>query len=130
MHVATALAGKAPGRRLPLILALAVVLAAGVTVLTWPRVTTVKTMTATERYGEDGEHVAILQHVHAPVGVDHWQVVIGRDPGGGYGHVVRLDASGVDPSSVVAEWGKDHATLVYGTGHRLAVPARFFTGGR
>ncbi|MDI6104748.1 hypothetical protein QLQ12_39775 [Actinoplanes sp. NEAU-A12] len=130
MDMAAAPAGKARGRRVWLILALAVVLVAGVAVLTWPRVTTVKTMTATEHYGEDGGHVAVLKHVHAPLGTDHWEIVMGRDPSGGYGHGVRLDATGVDASSVVVEWGKDDATIVYGSGHRLTVPARFFTGGR
>ena len=130
MHEVTAAAGKAPGHRVRLIVALAVVLVASVAVLTWPRTTTVKTMTATERYGEDGGHVAVLKHVHAPLGIDHWVVVMGRDPGGGYGHRVRLEATGVDPSSVAVEWTQDDATLVYGTGHRVTVPARFFTGGR
>lgn len=130
MHGATPSAGKAPGRRVLLILALAVVLGAGVAVLTWPRVTTVKTMTATETYGEGRRHVAVLKHVHAPLGTDYWKIVMGRDTSGNYGHMVQLDASGVDPGSVSVEWGKDDATLVYGTGHRLTVPARFFTGGR
>ncbi|MEV4701822.1 hypothetical protein [Actinoplanes sp. NPDC049316] len=122
---------EAAARRVRLVVALvAVVLVAGLALLTWPRTTTVRTMTATVAYGGEGAHVAVLKHVHAPVGTDHWVVVLGRDPGGDYGHQVRLDATGVDAGSVGVQWEKDAAVLVYGSGHRVSVPSRFFTGGR
>ncbi|WP_199512541.1 hypothetical protein [Nucisporomicrobium flavum] len=126
---------EAPGRRTwPIVVAAAVVAAVaatGLLLLTWPRTTTVRTMPATVGYGgAPAAHVAVLRHVHAPLGTDHWLVVLGSDPGGDYGHVVRLDATGVDPASVTVQWEKDAAVLVYGSGHRLSVPSRFFTGGR
>jgi hypothetical protein len=124
---------ETPGRRAwPVVAAavLAAAVAASLVLLTWPRTTTVRTMPATVRYGDDAAHVAVLKHVHAPLGTDHWVVVLGRDPGGDYGHHVRLDATGVDASSVDVQWEGDAAVLAYGSGHRVSVPSRFFTGGR
>ncbi|UQU67796.1 hypothetical protein COUCH_16630 [Couchioplanes caeruleus] len=126
---------EVPHRRTwPIVVAAAVLAAAaaaGLLLLTWPRTTTVRTMPATVAYGGGSPvHVAVLRHVHAPLGTDHWLVVLGSDPGGDYGHVVRLDATGVDPASVAVQWEQDAAVLVYGSGHRLSVPSRFFTGGR
>jgi hypothetical protein len=113
-----------------MVAAAGVVVAGGVAALTWPRTTTVKTMTATVDYADGGEHLAIVQHVEAPVGVDHFEVVLGRDPSGTYGHRVRLEATGLDPESVSIRWAKDNAILTYASGHQLTVPARAFTGGR
>src|SRR5690242_15178248 len=94
---------QAPRRRTwPIVAAAALVAlaAAAAVLLTWPRTTTVRTMPATVSYGGEPAHVAVLKHVHAPLGTDHWVLVLGRDPGGDYGHHVRLDATGVDPASV------------------------------
>ena len=61
---------------------------------------------------------------------NHYEVVLGRDPGGDYGHRVRLDATGMDPAELTVEWTPDGAWLDYRSGHRAFVPASFFIGGR
>jgi hypothetical protein len=117
--------------------------AVAVVALWWPRTTvvSVSTQPAAVTYSDDSVHVAVVKHVRAPIAalrlsdddasdLSHYTVVLGRDPSGGYGHHVRLDASGADPSGLTVEWTADGAWLTYRSGHRLFVPAASFTGGR
>ena len=106
--------------------------------LFWPRTTVVRVLhqPAGVVYG-GGERVAVLKHVRAPVvaldllvGADHYDLVLGGDPQGAYGHYVRLDASGMDPSQLTIEWKPEGVWLSYPTGHRLFVPAKSFSFGR
>jgi hypothetical protein len=114
-----------------------------VVALWWPRTTVLKVISQPPgvQYADDSAHVAVLKHVRAPIAalqfsnvgnpaVDHYEVVLGRDPGGGYGHHIRIAATGADPADLTVDWTTDGAWLVYRSGHRLFVPARFFIGGR
>ncbi len=118
-----------------------VALAAAVA-LWWPRTTVVQVFQqpAGLTYADGSSHIAVLKRVRAPVAAlglsaavpaaDHYQIVLSRDPGGHYGHRVRLDATGVDPNGLTVEWTTDGAWLTYPSGHRLFVPAKSFIGGR
>ena len=111
----------------------ALVLVFAAALVAWPRtgVVEVHTQPSTVVYAEDtATHVAVLVRTHAPVGVDRHAVVLGKDPSGRYGHHVRLEATDVDPTDLSVEWVADGAWLVYGSGHRVFVPATFFLGGR
>lgn len=57
-------------------------------------------------------------------------VVLGRDPGGGYGHEVVVDATSSSAQPSAVEWTEAGATLTYPSGHRVFVPAAKFIGGR
>lgn len=112
---------------------LVIALTTAVAVLSWPRTNVVEVFTqpSTITYQQDaGAHVAVLRHVHAFVGVDHYDVVLGRDRGGSYGHLVRLDMTGVDPTALTVEWTTEGAWLVLRSGHRVLVPADKIVGGR
>jgi hypothetical protein len=120
------------------LLAAVVVLAAIALALGLPRTTVVRTSSqpAGVVYPTDRTtHVAVLRHVRSPMaavglGADHYEVVLGRDPSGGYGHRVRVEATGADASQFTVEWTTEGAWLAYPTGHRLFVPARSFLHGR
>jgi hypothetical protein len=112
-------------------------------VLCWPRTTTVKVFTQPGAvvYSDDSTHIAALKHVRAPLAalrpwadntsdLDHYEIYLGRDPGGGYGHYVRLDATDMDPTRLIVEWKADGAWLDFQSGHRVFVPATYFIGGR
>lgn len=116
---------------------------AATVVLWWPRTTVVRVEQQPPAvvYPDGGRHVAVLRHVRAPITalrstgsgpspVDHYEVVLGRDPSGDHGHRIRFDATGMDPDDLTVEWTADGATLAYRSGHRIFVPATFFTGGR
>ncbi|MGA3488092.1 hypothetical protein ACK8GG_08770 [Micromonosporaceae bacterium DT55] len=92
-------------------------------------------------YADGGTHYVVLQRVRAPIAalglggdgtsaLDHYEIVIGRDPGAGYGHPIRIEAGGADPTQLTVLWTSDGVWLDYPTGHRLFVPAKSFTGGR
>ncbi len=111
--------------------------------LWWPRATVLKVISQPPGvgYADDSTHVAVLKRVRAPIAVpqlpnvdasalDHYEVVMGRDPSGGYGHHIRIEATGADPADLTVEWTADGAWLVYRSGHRLFVPAKYFIGGR
>ena len=98
-------------------------------------------ITYTANGTDGGTHYVLLQHVRAPIAalgfgadgtsaLDHYELVIGGDPSGGYGHRVRVEATGVDPEQLSVQWTNDGVWLEYPTGHRLFVPAKSFTGGR
>jgi hypothetical protein len=125
-----------------IVVACGVLLAAGIA-LYWPRTTAVKTFTqpAGVVYADGSVHTAVLRHVRAPISAlqpwtdgssdhDHYEVCLGRDPGGGYGHFVRLGATDLDPARLTVEWSADGAWLTFTSGHRVLVPAASFIGGR
>ncbi|RKR87014.1 hypothetical protein BDK92_1286 [Micromonospora pisi] len=139
---------RTPERVRSVRIAVAVVLAVGVVIgavlLCWPRRTVVEVINQPPevRYADgDNSHVAVLVHVRAPIAalqlsaggtssLDHYEVVLGSDPSGGYGHLVRVDATGMDPGRLTVVWTVEGAWLNYQHGHRLFVPAKSFVGGR
>jgi hypothetical protein len=142
--IATPPAADSDGRRRVRVAVAAVcgVVVAAV-VLWWPRTTVVKVFSQPPAvaYSDGSGHVAVLKRVRAPIAglqaavnsrsvLDHYEVVLGRDPGGGYGHRVRVDATGLDAAELTVEWTADGAWLGYPSGHRMFVPAAGFTGGR
>ena len=112
--------------------------------LCWPRTSTIKTSTqpASVKYSDGSTHAAVLKRVRAPIAAlgltdtiafaaNHYEIYLGRDPGGDYGHHLRLDATGMDPSDMTVEWTAEGAWLTFpSTGHRIFVPADSFVGGR
>ncbi|WP_416901806.1 hypothetical protein [Micromonospora echinospora] len=129
--------------RVAVVLALVCGVVAAAVVLWWPRTTVVRVVDQPSEvvYADGSRHFAVLTHVRAPIAairllgeassaVDHYAVVLGRDPGGSYGHRVRLDATGMDPADLTVEWTSDGVWLSYPSGHRVFVPATRFTGGR
>jgi hypothetical protein len=111
--------------------------------LCWPRTSDVKAFTqpAPDLYKDGSIHTAVLKHVRAPISalrpwadgdsdLDHYEVYLGRDPSGGYGHHVRLGATDLDPTRLTVEWTSDGAWLDFASGHRVFVPAASFVGGR
>ena len=134
--------GRRPRRSTLVIAAVCGVVVAAVA-LWWPRTTVIRVISQPPGvvYADDSTHVAVLKRVRAPMAalplpnldtsaLDHYEVVMGRDPSGGYGHHVRIEATGADPADLTVEWTADGAWLVYQSGHRLFVPAKYFTGGR
>jgi hypothetical protein len=136
---------SAPGNRVrtATFVAAAIGVLVAATILWWPRTTVVKTFSQPPGvvYSDDSLHTVVLQHVHAPIavlrlsddstsGLDHYEVYLGRDPSGGYGHHVRLDATDMDPTRLTVEWATEGVSLNFGSGHRVFVPATSFVGGR
>ncbi len=77
--------------------------------------------------------MAALWHVTGvgtPVGFgpDHYEVLLGTSTE--YGHIVQFEASDFDPEDLHVTWVTAGATLGYGSGHRVFVPAEEFLGGR
>ena len=122
--------------------AAAVVVVVAAVAAWWPQTDVVEVFRGDANYGGGQQQVAVLRHVRAPISalrmspdttseVDHYELVLGSDPSGGYGHHVRLDvgtADGVDDLTV--QWAESGATIRYGSGHVLSVPAQLFVGGR
>ena len=135
--------GRRRTSRLVALVVAGAVVALGV-FLCWPRSSTIKTSTQPESvtYSDGSTHTAVLKRVKAPIAAlglteaigfvpDHYEVYLGRDPGGEYGHHLRLDAGGMDPSDMTVEWTVEGAWLTFSpTGHRTFVPADSFVGGR
>ena len=134
-----------PGRRgrTAIFIAAAIGILVVATILSWTRTTDVKAFSQPPGvvYSDDSPHTVVLQHVHAPIaalrlsddstsGLDHYEVYLGRDPSGGYGHHVRLDATDMDPTRLTVEWTTEGVSLNFESGHRVFVPAAAFVGGR
>lgn len=118
-----------------LLAVLAVVVAA--VALGWPRTTVVKVIDqpAGVAYSDDSAHFAVVRQIRAPIAAirpaqGYYEVVLGRDPGGDYGHHVRFEATDLDPADLAVDWTAEGAWLGYRSGHRVFVPATFFVGGR
>lgn len=85
-------------------------------------------------YSDERIHTATVFHRRsylAPVvGTDRFEVVLGSDPNGSYGHTVRFEATDLDTSDLEVTWDEGGALITYGSGHAVRVPAAMFTGGR
>ncbi|MFQ6226230.1 hypothetical protein [Nocardia sp. NPDC002869] len=58
-------------------------------------------------------------------------IVVGRDPGMGYGHPVYFEILGNrDPELASAQWSPEGVSIRLDSGHEIFVPADAFTGGR
>ncbi|MEU4434453.1 hypothetical protein AB0H60_17675 [Nocardia rhamnosiphila] len=58
-------------------------------------------------------------------------IVVGRDPGMGYGHPVYFEILGNrDPELASARWSPEGVAIRLDSGHEIFVPADAFTGGR
>ena len=135
--------GRRRTSRLVALAAAGAVVALGV-FLWWPRTSTItmSTQPAAVTYADGSTHTAVLKRVRAPIAAlgltdtigfapNHYEIYLGRDPGGDYGHHLRLDATGMDPSDMTVEWTPEGAWLTFPpTGHRAFVPADSFVGGR
>ncbi|WP_218617691.1 hypothetical protein [Cryptosporangium aurantiacum] len=133
-----------PGLRALLGAVAVVAVLTAVVALWWPRssVVAVHRQPADVVYADGHSHVAVLRHVRAPIAAlrladdasvaeDHYVLVLGSDPAGAYGHMVRLDAgTATDAERLTVVWTPEGAEITYGSGHRLFVPAALFTGGR
>jgi hypothetical protein len=122
-------------RRATIGLAAAILLVGGLGVLSLRRTRLVETFDqpASVTYRDGYQHTATLWHitgVGTPVGLgpDHYEVLLGSSSS--YGHTVRLGATGFDPTDLPVSWEPDGAWLVYGSGHRVFVPAEEFLFGR
>lgn len=108
----------------------------------WPRSEVVEVYRSDVKYADGRSHVAVVRHVRAPItalrlgdpvesDADHYEVVLGSDPSGNYGHRIRLDVgAGTDVESIRVEFTPDWATIDLRSGHSLTVPASAFLGGR
>jgi hypothetical protein len=108
----------------------------------WPQTDVVEVFRGDANYGDGQQQVAVLRHVRAPISalrlstgstseVDHYEIVLGSDPRGDYGHHVRLDVGTTDGAEgITVQWTESGVTIRYGSGHVLSVPAHLFVGGR
>lgn len=101
-------------------------------VLWWPRSEVVHRTSAPASlsYPDESPHHLGLVREHSLVGRDSWRLVVGRDAGLSYGHMLdvdaRLGAGGIE----AAEWTPAGVRVRFAEGHELFVPARQFTHGR
>ncbi|RAJ66660.1 hypothetical protein K378_02832 [Streptomyces sp. Amel2xB2] len=113
-------------------LAGAALTAALVTLLQWPHTEVVHRarQPQTVSYGDAAPHYLGLKREHTVSGRESYRLMIGRDPGLGYGHLVQIDASLGAEGIADTEWTKTGVRVRFGTGHTLFVPASSFTYGR
>ncbi|WP_106429967.1 hypothetical protein [Streptomyces xiaopingdaonensis] len=103
-----------------------------VAVLWWPRADVVQESRAPAdvEYADGSRHHLALVEERTLSGRETYRLVVGRDPGHGYGHHVDL-GSGVAAEGIEsAEWTAAGVRVQFGTGHRVFVPASLFVGGR
>lgn len=105
--------------------------------LSWPQRDAIDSFQqpVTVQYDDGSVHYATRWRIHSPaapvgLGDDHHVMVLGSDPSGAYGHPVRFAALGSEPTELTVRWAPEGAFIDYGSGHRVFVPARWFTGGR
>lgn len=125
------------GRHLWVLMASVIIVIGGAIVLVWPRSTTLAVHRQPESvdYPDGRVHVAVLRRRYSlatSLGLrsEAYEVKLGSGADAGYGHAVRLVVTGGDPEDLVVEWEPEGAWLIYGTGHRVFVPAESFLGGR
>ncbi|WP_459548266.1 hypothetical protein [Nocardia sp. X0981] len=59
------------------------------------------------------------------------EVMVGRDPGLGYGHPVYFEILGDrDPELAAVHWRAEGVSVRFDSGHEIFLPAASFTGGR
>lgn len=105
---------------------------AAVAVLWWPRADVVHESRAPAdlEYADGSRHHLALVEERTLSGQETYRLVIGRDPGHGYGHHVDLGAGVAAEGIESAEWTAAGVRVEFGTGHRMFVPAALFVGGR
>jgi hypothetical protein len=84
-------------------------------------------------YADGRRHIAVLHHIETPgsmlgLSSDHYELLLGSSAD--HGHVVTIEAGGLDPTDLDVTWEPDGARVTYGSGHELFVPAEAFTFGR
>lgn len=110
-----------------------IVLTASVlTLLQWPRTEIVhrSRQPPTTAYGDGSPHYLGLKRQHTLSGQESYSLMIGRDPGLSYGHLLSVDTGPAAEGIEKTEWTRAGVRVRFGTGHTLFVPARFFTYGR
>ncbi|WP_240801926.1 hypothetical protein [Streptomyces sp. A1136] len=101
-------------------------------VVWWPRteVTYRADAPATLVYDDRSPHFLGLVHQHTLSGRQSYRMVVGRDPGLSYGHLVDIDpalgAEGIESTT----WTESGVRVRFRTEHEVFVPARFFLFGR
>ncbi|GGQ29363.1 hypothetical protein [Streptosporangium pseudovulgare] len=95
----------------------------------WPRFEVVyrSDQPATVTYGDDSKHLLGLVRRSTLLGETHL-IVVGRDPGFSYGHLVGIETSAGTVRTT--EWTTAGVRVAFDTGHELFIPARYFIGGR
>jgi hypothetical protein len=102
------------------------------TVLQWPRSEVVyrSHQPKSTAYEDESPHHLGLIREQTLYGEDSYRLMVGRDPGLSYGHLLDVDtdlgADGVEET----EWTKAGVRVRFATGHTLFVPAESFTYGR
>ncbi|MBB5932234.1 hypothetical protein [Streptomyces echinatus] len=103
-----------------------------VTALWWPRteVTYRSTAPASLVYADRSPHYLGLVHEHTLSGRHTYELMIGRDPGLSYGHMVHVGPD-LGPRGVKSTtWTASGVRVRFPTGHEVFVPARSFLYGR
>ncbi|OEV06290.1 hypothetical protein AN219_35090 [Streptomyces nanshensis] len=102
------------------------------TVLWWPRSEVVHRSGAppSVTYKDGSRHHLGLVREHSLSGRESWRLVVGRDPGLAYGHMLDVDASLGAGGIESTEWTTAGVRIRFTAGHELFVPARLFTYGR
>lgn len=114
-------------------MAAGVVLTASVlTLLQWPWTDVVhrSRQSSTTAYGDGSQHHLGLKRQHTLSGQESYSLMIGRDPGLSYGHLLDVDAGLAAEGIEKTEWTRAGVRIRFATGHTLFVPARSFTYGR
>ncbi|MFF5970104.1 hypothetical protein ACFY7C_01115 [Streptomyces sp. NPDC012769] len=103
-----------------------------VTALWWPRteVTYRNTAPSAVVYADKSEHFLGIVHKHTLSGRHEYLLVVGRDPGFSYGHLVHIDPVLATEGIESTTWTESGVRLRFRTGHELFVPARSFLFGR
>lgn len=102
------------------------------TALRWPRTEVVHRShePSAVTYGDQSRHHLGLIRETTLSGQESYRLMIGRDPGLGYGHSVDVEADLGAGGIAGTEWTAAGVHVRFTTGHRLFVPAKSFTHGR
>lgn len=110
----------------------AVLTASVLTLLQWPwtDVTDRSRQPSATAYGDGSPHYLGLKRRHTLSGQESYSLMIGRDPGLSYGHLLDVDSDLAAEGIEKTEWTRAGVRVRFTTGHTLFVPARAFTYGR